>query len=145
MTHIKLFKENSEYDRKKQIEPTYQKVASSPIGTILPESDIYVYAEYLHTRPDDWTEGDLGNRIEKSSRYQLLEVDIRDIDIAEWDINDDVVDDYMQILDENNGYCPPIILEKKSDNELYCIIDGIHRANAVSEAGYTKINSWVGL
>ena len=56
----------------------------------------------------------------------------------EFNINEDSVLEYKSII-ENTGDYPPIVVD-----EDYRIIDGAHRAVAVSEL-HDKIKAWVGI
>ena len=135
-TYIKKFETNSWLSRKEEFLNKCWK--SSKIGDIKPESDIYQYVQQLHHDYNDFVDGDLGNRIEEYSYYKLKEIDINKIDLEEFDTNDDMLNQYIEKT-QSEKY-PPIILSND-----YQIIDGNHRANALSKLGYKKIIAWVGI
>ena len=118
----------------------FDKIENSKVGDILPESDIYNYVEYLHGLDnEDFEYGDIVERIEEFSSYQLQEVNISDINIGEFGVDWDIVDNYAELIKQSNKY-PYVIL-----SDTYRIIDGAHRLNALSELGYKKVLAFVGI
>ena len=115
---------------------------NAKVGDTLPESDIYQYVEQLHRNYEDFIDGDIGERIEKNSKYTLQYIDIKDIGIDEYDLDDDYVNEYIKKYEESNNY-PPIVLDERYYN-MYNIIDGTHRANAINDIGHKTIKAWVG-
>lgn len=93
----------------------------------------------MHHTYDDFIEGDLGDRIEEYNKYKVLKVDIKDIDIDEFTLDYDLIEDYKETLLSNDKYPPDVL------NSDYDIIDGSHRLNALDELGYTKVIAFVGL
>ncbi len=116
---------------------------NAKINDIITEDIIYQYVQLLHREYDDFVEGDLGDRIEKYSKYKLKEILINKININEFDTNDYLIDEIIIKINNNNNY-PPIILESEYFNE-YSIIDGAHRTNALYKLGYKFIKAWVGI
>lgn len=130
-------------------------VLSAEIGDVLSESDIYSYVERIH--PDyegAFVDGDLGERIERFSKYTLMLVNIDEIDIEEFDLDEDKVSEYEEEFKNRNDY-PPIVLDGDKDISSvrykngkyvtqYTIIDGTHRSNALNNLGVKKIKAWVG-
>jgi hypothetical protein len=113
------------------------------IGDIYEESDIYQYIQKLHYKRDyDFWEGDLGERIEKFPYYVVKEIPVKDIEMDEYQLDDDDMEEYIEMFKERGSY-PPIVLGKKSYG-YYNIIDGTHRANALRELGFDKIICFVG-
>ncbi len=113
------------------------------IGDIYEESDIYQYIQKLHYKRDyDFWEGDLGERIEKFPYYVVKEIPVKDIEMDEYQLDDDDMEEYIEMFEERGSY-PPIVLGKKSYG-YYNIIDGTHRANALRELGFDKIICFVG-
>ena len=128
-------------------ESVMKKVLDSTVGTVLEESDIYQYVEFLHRNEEDFIDGDLGDRIEKFPFYKLTEVSISDINIDEWELDDDKVDEYIKKLKKNKGTYPAIVLSKSTafgEKNRFTVIDGTHRANALDRAGIKTIRAWVG-
>lgn len=111
---------------------------NAKLNDILPESDIYQYVEQLHDN-EDFIDGDISDRIESFSEYQLKEIDISDIDIDEFYLNQYKVDEFKEEYQKIGDY-PPIVLE---DNLR--IIDGTHRVNALNELGVKKVKAWIGI
>ena len=109
------------------------------IGEVYDEADVYSYTQRIHHTDDDFIDGDLGDRIEKYKKYIVKEVNISDIEIDEFYIDDDLVDEYKEKIKKLNTY-PPIVLNKD-----YSIIDGTHRVNALDELGYKTVVAFVGL
>jgi len=95
----------------------------------------------VHHEPDDFEEGDIVQRIEEYYSYTLKEINIKDLDLDEWDIDNELVDKIRKEIENNNGNYPPIIV---SPAPYFSIIDGTHRANAVNKLGYKKIKAYVG-
>ena len=113
------------------------------IGDVYEESEIYTYIQKLHYKRDyDFWEGDLGERIEKFPYYIVKEVPIEDIEMDEYQLDEDDMEEYIEMFKERGSY-PPIVLGKKSYG-YYNIIDGTHRANALRELGFDKIICFVG-
>jgi len=109
------------------------------IGQIFKESQIYTYIQKLHRNQDDFIDGDIGERIERYKQYKVQAVNIEDIDIKEFDLIDEYVEDYVKEFEKKKTY-PPIVLAND-----YQIIDGTHRANALEELGHKKIVAFVGI
>jgi disulfide oxidoreductase YuzD len=109
------------------------------VGETYDEADVYAYTQRIHHTKDDFIDGDLGDRIEKYKSYVVKEVSISDIDIDEFYIDDDLVDEYKEKIKNKDTY-PPIVLNKD-----YSIIDGTHRVNALNELGYKKVIAFVGI
>lgn len=119
---------------------------NAKVGDILDESEIYQYVQQLHRNEDDFSDGNLGERIEEFSKYQLKEVPIKDINIDEYYLDEDYEEDYIQKFKETDNY-PPIVLDgdtKWSYQNKFTIIDGTHRVNALDKLGIKTIKAWVG-
>jgi len=65
---------------------------------IFKEDQIYTYIQKLHRNQDDFTDGDISARIEKYKQYKVETVNIEDIDIKEFDLVDEYVEDYVEEL-----------------------------------------------
>ena len=76
---------------------------------------------------------------EEYEKYKLKEILIDKLNLNEWDLDDDYVEEYKNKYLENKDY-PPIVVD--SD---YVIIDGLHRANALKKSGLEKIMAFVGI
>lgn len=139
MRHLKtykIFEANEKLKSRANLDKCWY---NAKIGDVIEEEYIYNYIQYLH---DDYEgafiDGDLGSRIEEFNRYKLTEINISEIDLDEFYIDNDSVNEYKSIIN-NTGDYPPIVV----DNE-YRIIDGSHRAVAVSKL-QDKIKAWIGI
>ena len=139
MRHLKTYKIFEANEKLKSRADLNKCWYNAKIGDKISEEYIYNYVQYLH---DDYEgafiDGDLGDRIEDLEKYKLTELSISQIDLDEFDINEDSVLKYKSIIEETGDY-PPIVVD-----EDYRIIDGAHRAVAVSEL-QDKIKAWVGV
>lgn len=102
--------------------------------------EIWELVQSIHKHTEDFSEGDLYDRIHSCDKYELVEVKIKDIDPDEWACHTDVVDKYSQ-LDPKT--VPPIILHQYKDGH-YSIVDGTHRINAFLLMKQKKIKAYVG-
>jgi len=113
---------------------------NAKIGDKLFEGDIYQYVQSIH---DDYessfVDGDLGARIEKFEKYELMLVPIDKIDIDEFSLDTSKMREYIEEYKKSNDY-PPIVL-----NDEYVIIDGTHRVNALERLGLKEVKAWVGI
>jgi len=109
------------------------------IGDIFEEHLIYTYSQKIHHTYDDFIDGDLGYRIEESKQYIVKSVDISEIEIYEFQIDDSLIEEYIEEYQKNGTY-PPIILDGD-----YRIIDGTHRVNALNDLGIKNVIAFVGL
>ncbi len=137
MKHLKYFRKTSPRGE----EFINKGWKDAKIGDIQSEDVIYQYVQELHGH-DNFGDGDLGDRLEMFQQYQLQEVEIYNLDLQEWDIDEYVVDEYIAKFKESNSY-PPIVVDDSYED--YSIIDGTHRANALSELGHKTILAWVGV
>lgn len=139
MRHLKTYKIFEANEKLKSRADLNKCWYNAKIGDKISEEYIYNYVQYLH---DDYEgafiDGDLGDRIEEFEIYKLTELSISQIDLDEFYINEDSVLEYKSIIEETGDY-PPIVVD-----EDYRIIDGVHRAVAVSEL-QDKIKAWVGI
>lgn len=92
----------------------------------------------IHARPEDFEEGDLVHRINKFDTYEQKIIDIDDLDLDEWNVEEEFVEELSKRI-EQEGYEPIVF-----DPDESSIIDGIHRANALALIGKTKIKAYVG-
>lgn len=105
---------------------------------ILSAYDLLQKIRRIHKSPIDFEEGDLTERILRYDGFKLRKIPLSKLDLDEWAINDDVVDEYVEYLKKNPDY-PPIIVGYRANT----IIDGTHRANALVKAGHTQILAYV--
>ena len=109
------------------------------LGDLYDETDVYSYVDRLHTRDYDFEEGDLGERIESHTKYRVESVPIGKIDLEEFEIDENDVEAYERMY-EQNQYYPPLVLDGD-----YRVIDGTHRGNALRNIGLTHIICFVGI
>ena len=114
------------------------------VGDVYSESDVYPYIQKLHRNEDDFYDGDIGERIERFPKYVVADIPIKKINMDEYELDDDYVDDYIEMYKKSGTY-PPIVLGYYDNNWGYDIIDGTHRANALRKLGVKSIISFVGL
>lgn len=126
------------------LQSAYNIVMTSSIGDIISESDVYQYVQKIHNNYDDFIEGNLGERIERFSKYKVALIDIDNIVTDEYYLDDDMMNDYIEEY-KNNKIYPPIVLGYYDNRWGYDIIDGNHRANALKSIGIKKIKCLVGL
>lgn len=119
-------------------------ITNVSIGTILSSDDVYSYCQKLHRNEEDFWDGDIGERIEKFSKYQVVEIPLDKIVTDEYDLDDDKVQEYVDKFKESSNY-PPIVLGYYDNRWGYDIIDGNHRANALKELGIVNVKCFVGL
>lgn len=94
----------------------------------------------IHKKEEDWEEGDLEDRISSYEYYQVLDVDIDNIDLDEFLVDEDYVSDVVGFIKNSNyNYNSPVL------DADYGIIDGIHRLNALYEMGYKKVKVYKGI
>lgn len=114
------------------------------VDEIYSESDIYPYIQKLHRNEEDFYDGDIGERIERFSKYIVAKIAVDKINMDEYQLDDDLVDDYIKMYKKLGTY-PPIVLGYYDNNWGYDIIDGTHRANALRKSGIKSIICFVGL
>lgn len=93
----------------------------------------------IHQNQDDFSDGDLTERVLKCDYYELTTVCPQFIDVI-YAIDEDKVDKYKAL---DTSKCPPIVLIHHGDDD-YELIDGSHRIEAFKALGITKINAYVG-
>jgi len=104
-----------------------------------PNEKVYQMVQKLHRNYDDFIDGDLGDRLDNYDNYELKDINISDLDLEEWDVQEDLVDNIVDEMKKNKEY-PPIVV-----GDDMSIIDGIHRANALNKLGFNKIRAYVGV
>lgn len=117
-----------------------REILSESLAKVVDSNYIYSLAKNIHHTPEDFEEGDLSDRIFWFDLYKLVNLPMKDIDISEWNVDDDRVDDYVNRISKSSETIPPIIYDPFS----HSIIDGSHRANAYHKIGLTNIPAYVG-
>lgn len=108
-------------------------------GEVYDESDVYSYVQRIHSNEEDFDTGDLGQRIEDYKQYKVQSIDISKLNLDRFQIYPDVVEKYIKQYEKYGAYLPIVTTHD------YEIIDGNHRATALSELGINKILGFVGI
>lgn len=108
-------------------------------GEVYGESDVYSYVQRIHSNEEDFDTGDLGQRIEDYKQYKVRSIDISKLNLDRFQIYPDVVEKYVKQYEKYGAYLPIVTTHD------YEIIDGNHRATALSELGINKILGFVGI
>jgi len=107
-------------------------------NTVVDSRTVLDMVQDIHGRPEDFDEGDLVHRINKFDTYEKTVMDIDDLNLDEWEVDEDFVEELSKRI-EKEGYHPIVY-----DPDDGSIIDGTHRANALNLIGKTKIKAYVG-
>ena len=102
---------------------------------------IYSIVQSGHREPEDFIEGDIGDRIYWFDDYKKTSLPISNLNLDEHYVDDELVDDYVELIKSSPNTMPPIVFDPIANS----IIDGIHRANAYAKLGYDTIPAYVGL
>lgn len=110
-------------------------------NSIISSQDLQFEVEHLHRNYDDIIEGDLLERIGNWDFWIKTTYNIANLDLDEWYVDEDLVEEYVEKMKNNLNY-PPIIIDDKS-HERVTIVDGIHRANALNQLGHSTVQAYV--
>jgi len=110
------------------------------IGKELQPFEIVEYITSFHDQ-DSYDDTDFYERCEKYDKFVLEYINIDELDLDEWQLDEDKIEDYVETYNENKKY--PTIVVGETDFG-YTIIDGLHRSNALKELGFEKIKAYVG-
>jgi len=106
-------------------------------------NEIYSHIHSIHGKQEDFEEGDINDRIYGYDTYVYDEnIPMEDVDLQEWDLDEDYVEDIIEEIKKNNDYEPIVVGE--TDVSYYTIIDGLHRLNALNELGYKTFKGYIG-
>lgn len=108
------------------------------IGSEYPPHEILEYVTSFHDQ-EDFDDTDFYERITKYDKFILKSIDINDLDLEEYTLNDEKVDQYVEDYKNQDGEYPFIVIE-----DDYSIIDGLHRANALDRLGKKEVKAYVG-
>lgn len=113
---------------------------SSPVSqNLVDHRTVQLELLALHGRVQDFDEGDLLHRLDRFNAFVLKAVNIAGIDLAEFAVDQDKVDDFKTLY-QVAGTCPRIIFDEIDGS----VIDGVHRACALAQLGITWIDAYVG-
>lgn len=101
---------------------------------------IFNQVKNIHHTFQDIEEGDLPDRIYWFDDYELVELPLGKINLDEFYIDEDLIDEYIEHIKDSPNTMPPIVYDPIAGS----IIDGAHRANAYSRLGKTTIPAFVG-
>ena len=101
---------------------------------------IFDLAKKIHRRLDDFSDGDLTDRIYWFDEYTLTDLPVSKINTHEFDVDEDLVAKHIAKIMKSTDTMPPIIYDPVAKS----IIDGIHRVNAYKKLGYKTIPAYVG-
>ena len=104
--------------------------------------DMHSYVSNLHTKEEDWEEGDLSDRIYRFKRYKLENIPTENIAYGEFQTDEFNVIKYEKLYKKTKKY-PPVVVFK--DGDYYRIIDGTHRVDALHNLKVKTIKAWVGI
>lgn len=108
--------------------------------------DLIDLARMIHSRSEDFSEGDLLKRIKRFGVYVLQEVSVLDMHRDMYDLDEDDVKEYAEKSLET---MPPIILGEKfglmfdNTTEKHDIVDGNHRLESHILRGEHTIKAFV--
>jgi len=132
-----------------QIEPGYERSQEMKTrrgswvranGRVSPEEmEGYVNEQHF---PDEYTEGDLDERIYSFTYYVYDPAfPIAKIDLEQWDLGEEKVEEWMEKI--RVAEVPTVVLGDYGV-EGVGIIDGTHRANAAARLGKSTIPAYIG-
>jgi GNAT superfamily N-acetyltransferase len=122
---------NVQFANKKVLESSNELVSAS---------QIYATVQKIHRALNDFSEGDLGDRIYWFDDYKLVNLPISKLNLDEHWVDEDYVEDYMNHIADSKHTMPPIVFDPIAGS----IIDGTHRANAYARLGNKTIPAYVG-
>ena len=117
-----------------------REILSESLQQTVDANHIYSLAKQIHRNYDDFSEGDLSDRIYWFEEYKLTELPTSKLNLDEWEIDDDLVADHVAEIMKSRHTMPPIVFDPIENS----IIDGTHRANAYAKLGYDTIPAYVG-
>ena len=102
---------------------------------------IFNQVKKIHHTFQDIEEGDLPDRIYWFDEYKKTDLPLSQINLDEFGIDEQLVDEYAELIKASPNTMPPIVFDPIAGS----IIDGAHRANAYAKLGYDTIPAYVGL
>ena len=102
---------------------------------------IFNQVKEIHREFRDIEEGDLPDRIYWFDEYKTSQIPLSQIDLNEFEVDEDLVEDYIEYIKDSPKTMPPIVYDPVAGS----VIDGMHRANAYARLGYDSIPAYVGL
>ena len=102
---------------------------------------IFNQVKEIHREFRDIEEGDLPDRIYWFDEYKTTQLPLSKINLDEYYVDEDLVEDYIEYIKDSPKTMPPIVYDPIAG----AVIDGMHRANAYARLGYDTIPAYVGL
>jgi hypothetical protein len=102
---------------------------------------IFNQVKEIHREFRDIEEGDLPDRIYWFDEYKTTQLPLSKINLDEYYVDEDLVEDYIEYIKYSPKTMPPIVYDPIAGS----VIDGMHRANAYARLGYDTIPAYVGL
>ena len=97
-------------------------------------------SKLIHYQPDDFKEGNLETRFEEYGLYRLELIHINEIDVDEWIIYDDLIDEITEEIKNDITTMPlPVI------TDYFSILDGSHRLTVLKNLGFTHVYVYKGI
>lgn len=110
------------------------------VGSVGPDT-IFNQVKDIHREFRDIEEGDLPDRIYWFDDYKTTQLPLSQINLDEFIVDEDLVEDYIDYIKDSPNTMPPIVYDPIAKS----VIDGMHRANAYARLGYDTIPAYVGL
>lgn len=101
--------------------------------------DVVNHVREIHSREEDFYEGDLVERIKRFGYYEFKEVSISQLDRGSYYIDEDLVEEYAEKPKETT---PAIVLGDVYGGQ-HDVVDGNHRVESYALKGYEKIWAYV--
>ena len=101
---------------------------------------IFNQVKDIHREFQDIEEGDLPDRIYWFDDYQLTELPLSKINLDEFYVDEDLIEEYIEHIKDSPNTMPPIVYDPIAGS----VIDGMHRANAYARLGRKSIPAYVG-
>ena len=100
---------------------------------------VFRQVKACHPHETDFDEGDLEDRIYCFSSYKKGIIDLRGLNLHEFDICEQTVEEYKALY-KANGPGPELVYDPVNNS----LIDGNHRANAAFELGVYYVEAFIG-
>lgn len=105
----------------------------------IPCDQVVDHVVKLHTRPQDFEEGDLLRRLDRFTVYVAKPIHLALIDFRESPVFEDKVQECMRLYLETKSY-PRLVFDEIDGSML----DGLHRAHALYRCGLKVVDAFVG-
>lgn len=105
-----------------------------------PQAQVIAHVLATHSRPEDFDEGDLLDRVASFGAYQKSLLDLDTVDLDEFALCDVTIEEYRLLYLASGGRGPELIYDPVNGS----MIDGLHRANACRRAGYRFHEAFIG-